>query len=70
MLNAGQDEITSIYQRYWVFSLPFSQKISTKHKITATEISYQFLALKVTVLRRNKATNSSCSFQLQRKPLY
>ena len=70
MLNAGQDEITSIYQSYWVFSLLFSQKISTKHKITSTEISYQFLALKVTVLRRNKATNSSCSFQLQRKPLY
>ena len=70
MLNAGEDEITSIYQSYWVFSLLFSQKISTKHKITSTQISYQFLALKVTVLRRNKATNSSYSFQLQRKPLY
>ena len=62
MLNVGQDEITSIYQSYCVFSLLFSQKISTKHDITATEISaYQFLALKVPVLRRNKATNSSTS---------
>ena len=26
MLNAGQDEITSIYQSYWVFSLLFSEK--------------------------------------------
>ena len=50
-----------IYQSYCVFSLLFSQKISTKHDITSTEISYQFLALKVPVLRRNKATNSSTS---------
>ena len=61
MLNVGQDEITSIYQSYCVFSLLFSQKISTKHDITCTEIPYQFLALKVPVLRRNKATNSSTS---------
>ena len=44
-----------------IFSLLFSQKISTKDDITSTEISYQFLALKVPVLRRNKATNSSTS---------
>ena len=36
-------------------------KISTKHDITSTEISYQLLALKVPALRRNKATNSSTS---------
>ena len=64
-MPAGQDEITSIYQIYCVFSLLFSQKISTK----------QFLAPKVPVLRRNKATNSSIvlqpiHFQLERKPLY
>ena len=45
MLNAGQDQITSINQSYCVFSLLFSQKISTKNDITSTEISYQFLAL-------------------------
>ena len=39
----------------------FHKKISTKHDITSTEISYQFLALKVPVLRRNKAANSSSS---------
>ena len=61
MLNVGQDEITSTYQSYCVFSLLFSQKISTKHNITYMEISYQFSALKVPVLRRNKATNSSTS---------
>ena len=44
-----------------IFSLLFSQKISTKHNITSTEISYHFLALKVPVLRRNKATNCSIS---------
>ena len=58
MLNARQDQITSFYQNYFAFSLLFSQKITTKHGITSTEISYQFLALKVPVLRRNKATNS------------
>ena len=61
MLNAGHDKITSIYQSYCVFSLLFSQKISTKHDITSTEICYQFSALKFPVSRRNKATNSSTS---------
>ena len=61
MLNAGQDKRISIYQTYYVFSLLFSQKISTKHDITSMEISYQFLALKVPDLRRNKATNFSTS---------
>ena len=41
--------------------LLFSQKISTKQDITSTDFSYQFLALKVPVLSRNKATNSSTS---------
>ena len=36
-------------------------KLSTKQDITSTEISYQFLAPKVPVLRRNKVTNSSTS---------
>ena len=61
MLSAEQDKKTSIFQSYCLFSLLFSQKISTKHDITCTEISYQFSALKVPVLRRNKATNSSTS---------
>ena len=60
-MPAGQDETTSIYQIYCVVcsSLLFSQKISTKHDITSKEISYQFLAPKVPVFRRNKVTNSS-----------
>ena len=62
MLNAGQDKLTSVYQGYRVFSLLFLQKISTKHDITSAEISYQSVsALKVPVLRRNKATNSNTS---------
>ena len=60
MLNAGRDERTSIKVTVY---LPFSfgEKISTKQDIASTEISYQFLAPKVSVLRRNKATNSSTS---------
>jgi len=44
-----------------IFPSLFCKKVSTKHDITSTEISYRFLALKVPVLRRNKATNSSAS---------
>ena len=40
---------------------PFLKKISTKQNIASREIAYQFLAPKVSVLRRNKATNSSTS---------
>ena len=58
-LNARQDSVTSIYQSYCEFSLLFSQKISTKHDITSTKISYQFLAPKVPISKRNKPTNSS-----------
>ena len=48
------------------------EKISTKKDIACTEISYQFLAPKVSVLRWNIPTNSVLQpihFQLQRKPL-
>ncbi|MCO0615674.1 hypothetical protein M8756_20680 [Lutimaribacter sp. EGI FJ00015] len=61
MLNAGQTERTSIYQSYCVLAFLFLKKISTKQNIASTEIAYQFLAPKVPVLRRNKATNSSTS---------
>ena len=44
-----------------IFPSLFAKKISTKHDITSTEISYQFLALKVPVLGRNKAADSSTS---------
>ena len=47
---------TSIYQSYCIFALLFSKKISTKQDIASTEISSQFLAPKVPVLRRNIAT--------------
>ena len=73
MLNAGQTERTSIYQSYCVLAFLFLKKISTKQNIASTEIAYLFLAPKVPVLRRNKATISSSStahFELQRKPLY
>ena len=39
----------------------FEKLISTKQDITSTEISYQFLAPKIALLRRNKAPNSSTS---------
>ena len=61
MLNAGQDWRTSIYQSYSVFTPLFSKKSSAKQDIASTEIAYQFLAPKVPVLRRNKATNPSTS---------
>ena len=57
--KCGQDERTSTYQSYCVSALLFSKKISTKQDITSTEISYQFLARRFPLLRRNKATNSS-----------
>ena len=41
--------------------LSLFQKISTKKDIASTEISYQFLAAKVSVLRWNIPTNSSTS---------
>ena len=73
MLNASKMN-EHLFLKVTVY-LPFSfqNKISTKQVIASTESSYQFLAPKVPVLRRNKATNSSIStehFKLQRKPLY
>ena len=41
--------------------LSFRKKNSAKQDIASTEIAYQFLAPKVPVLRRNKATNPSTS---------
>ena len=68
MLNTGQNEITSIYQSYSVFSLLFSQKSQQSTiqllRKSCPEISYQILALKVPVLKRYKATNSSTSTEL------
>ena len=62
MLNAGQIERTSIYQNYCVFFLLLlKKKILTKQNIASTEIAYLFLAPKVPLLRRNKATISSTS---------
>ena len=54
--ECGQEEGTSGY-----LPLSLRKKISTKQDIASTEISYQFLAPKVLVLRRNEATNSSTS---------
>ena len=56
-------ELINFNKYSWVFSLFFSkakksQQIKT---LASTEISYQFLAQKIPVLRRNKATNSSIS---------
>ena len=42
-----------------IFPSLFAKKISRKQDITSTEISYQFLARRFPLLRRNKATNSS-----------
>ena len=60
MLNAGQDNRISIYQTYSVFVPLFS-----KPKIILYFIIYEnpqeFLASQVSVLRRNKATNSNTS---------
>ena len=60
MLNAGQDKRISIYQTYSVFVPLFS-----KPKIILYFIIYEnpqeFLASQVSVLRRNKATNSNTS---------
>ena len=61
MLNASKMN-EHLFLKVTVY-LPFSfqNKISTKQVIASTESSYQFLAPKVPVLRRNKATNSSTS---------
>jgi len=61
MLNAEQDYRTSIHQTYFVSVPLFSQPILTKQNIAYTKNSQQFLASQVSVLRGNKATNSSTS---------
>ena len=61
MLNAGQDKRISIYQTYFVFVPLFSKPILTRQNIASTKNSQEFLASQVSVLRRNKATNSSTS---------
>ena len=61
MLNVGQDLFTSIYQTYFVFVPLFLKSILTKQIILSTKNSQEFLASQVSVLRRNKATNSSTS---------
>ena len=61
MLNAGQGKRISIYQTYFVFVPLFSKPILTRQIILSTKNSQEFLASQVSVLRRNKATNSSAS---------
>ena len=55
----GQDYRTSIHQTYFVFDPLFSKPILTRQNIASTKT--QFLASQVSVLRRNKANNSSTS---------
>ena len=60
MLSAGQDKrLISIYQTYFVFVPLFSKSILTRQIILSTKNSQEFLALPVSVLWRNKVTNSS-----------
>ena len=61
MLNVGRDLFISIYQTYFVFVPLFLKSILTKQIILSTKNSQEFLASQVSVLRRNKATNSSTS---------
>ena len=59
MLNVGQDKRISIYQTHFVVVPLFSKSIITRQIILSTKNSQEFLASQVSVLRRNKATNSS-----------
>ena len=52
---------TSIHQTYFVFVPLFWKPILTRQNIASTRNSQEFLASQVSVLRRNKATNSSTS---------
>jgi len=61
MLNAGQDKRISIYQTYFEFVPLFSKPILTWQIILSTKNSQEFLALQVSVFRRNEATNYSTS---------
>ena len=64
MLNVGQDKRISIYQTHFVFVPLFSKSIVTRQIILSTKNSQEFLASQVSVLRRNKATNTSTSNRL------
>ena len=61
MLNAGKMNEHLFIKVTVHLPISFEKKILTKQDIASTEISYQFLAPKVPLLRRNKATNSSTS---------
>ena len=63
MLNAGQDKRISSYQtnNYFVFVPLFSKPIFTRLIILSRKNSQKFLASQVSVLRRDKGTNSSTS---------
>ena len=76
--DAGQDKSISVYQShqtYFVFRPLFSKPILTRQIILSMKNSQEFLASQDSVLRRNKATNSSTSNRpffscTARKPLY
>ena len=62
--DAGQDKRISVYQShqtYFVFLPLFSKPILTRQIILSMKNSQEFLASQDSVLRRNKATNSSTS---------
>ena len=61
MLNAGQHKRTSIHQTYAVFVPLFSKPIITRQNIASKKNSQEFLASRVSDLKRNIATNSSTS---------
>ena len=61
MLNVGRDLFISIYQTYFVFVPLFLKSILTKQIILSMKNSQEFLTSQVSVLRRNKATNSCTS---------
>ena len=61
-LYLKEDKRMSIYQTHFVFVPLFSKHTLTRQIIIlSTKNSQEFLASKVSVLRRNKATNSSTS---------
>ena len=61
MLNAGQDKRASIHQTYFVFVPFFSKPIITRQNIASKKNSQEFLASRVSDLKRNIVTNSSTS---------
>ena len=61
MLNVGQDKRISIYQTYFVFVPLFSKPILTGQIILSTKNPQEFLALQISVFRRNEATISTNS---------